>query len=68
MNDVHINVEQLKYLTLSIEKHREGKKDINLELVFIELEKAYDRIPREECGDVQENSRIGKVACMPSSK
>ena len=32
----------------TIEKHREGQKDIRLRVTFIDIEKAYDRVPREE--------------------
>ena len=33
-------------LKQTIEKHREGQKDIRV--TFIDLEKAYDQVPREE--------------------
>ena len=33
-------------LKQKIEKHREGKKDVRV--TFIDIEKAYDRVPREE--------------------
>ena len=42
-----------------IELHRDKKKD--LYLVFIDLEKAYDKVPREVCGAFGEKRGVSSV-------
>ena len=45
-------------LKQTIEKHREGQK--NIRVTFIDLEKAYDRIPGRRYGDAQGNEMCRK--------
>jgi hypothetical protein len=44
----HSNLEAIYLLRQMIEYHRERKKDLHI--VYIDMEKAYDKVPREVLG------------------
>ena len=48
-------------LTMLIEKYREGQRELHC--VFVDLEKAYDSVPREELWYCMRKSGIVKIMC-----